>query len=106
MLFSYIDQRIDGLREEELGPLECTPQRVNEVADRYRSKWEELSTGQVPEAITSLKGFDPLCRIAVFELTFDLVVAQSGLDERAKQGLRERRQEIERQFVAGESNRS
>lgn len=103
VLFSYIDHRIDGLREEELGRLECTPQRVNEVADRYRSKWEELSAGKVPEAIPSLEAFDPLCRLLVFELTFNQVVAQSGLDERAKQGLKERRQELERQFVAGEA---
>jgi hypothetical protein len=102
-LFSYIDRRIDALREEELGRLECTPQRVIEFAGRFRSDLEELSTGQVPKAIPSLKSFDPLCRFALFELTFDLVVAQSGLDERAKQGLRERRQEIERQFVAGEA---
>ncbi len=102
-LFSYIDRRIGALREEELGRLECTPQRVIEVAGRFRSSLEDLSTGQVPGAIPSIKGFDPLCRLLVFELTFDLVVAQSGLDERAKQGLRDRRQEIERQFVDGES---
>jgi hypothetical protein len=102
-LFGYIDRRIDELREEELGRQECTPQRVIEVAGRFKSSLEELSTGQVPGGIPSLKAFDPLCRFAVFELAFEQVVAQSGLGERAKQGLSEHRQEIQRQFVAGES---
>ena len=103
VLFGYIDQRIDRLQEEESGRQECTSQRVNEVTDSYRSKWEELSTGQVPEAIPSLRGFDAQCRLLLFELTFNQLVAQSGLDERAKQGVTEHREEIQRQFVAGEA---
>ena len=103
VLFDYIDRRIDGLAEEDLGRFECTPQRVTEVSDLYRDRWQELSDGTVPVSIPSLRSFDALCRLAIFELTFDRVVDQSGLDARVVQGLRASRQDLQRQFVAGDA---
>ena len=103
VLFRYIDQRIDALTEEDLGRLECTPQRVDEVAGLYQERWDRLSAGVVPTSIPSLKTFEAGCRLIIFELAFDNLVAQADLDERTKQGLRSSRSELQERFVAGES---
>lgn len=99
VLFQYIDQRIDGLVLEDLGSLECTPQRAQEVADTYQDRWDQLSQGVVPESVPSLGTFDPICRTLIFELAFDQSVRDSGIDERAKAGLEAERGEIRREFV-------
>ena len=103
VLFRYIDRRIDGLAVEELGQLECTPQRVSEVAQLYEDRWTELAGGTVPVSVPSLQTFTPACRQAIFSLAFQSVVEQSPLDERAKQGLLNERAEIERTFVDGDT---
>jgi len=98
-LFGYIDRRIDGLTEEDLGSLPCTSQRVTEVADLYRGRLERLSAGEVPEGVPSLDSFDSGCRRLIFGLAFDQLVGQRGLDERARAGLVEQRPDIEKAFV-------
>ena len=103
VLFHYIDQRIDGLAEEDLGRLECTPQRITEVAQLYESRWTELAGGTVPTSIPSLRTFDPVCREAIFRLAFSTVVQQSPLDARAKRGLTNDRPGILRAFVDGDT---
>ena len=103
VLFRYIDRRIDGLAEEDLGQLECTPQRVSEVAQLYENRWTELAGGTVPASVPSLQTFTPACRQAIFSLAFQSVVEQSSLDERAKQGLLNERAGIERTFVDGDT---
>ena len=103
VLFGYIDQRIDGLAEEDLGRLECTPQRINDVAQRYNARWTELADGRVPASIPSLRTFEPACRQAIFRLAFSTLVERSPLDDRAKQGLRESRSDIESVFVEGDT---
>ena len=103
VIFRYIDRRIDGLAEEDLGPSPCTTQRVDEVAGLYQERWQGLSAGEVPISIPSLATFESGCRLIIFELAFDNLVAQVGLNERSKQGLRSRREEIREQFVAGEA---
>ena len=103
VIFEYIDQRIDGLAEDDLGPSQCTPQRVDEVAGLYQERWQRLSGGQVPASIPSLATFEPGCRLIIFQLAFDNLVAQADLDERTKQGLRSSRTELQDHFVAGEA---
>lgn len=103
VLFRYIDQRIDGLAEEDLGRLECTPQRIIEVAQIYGSRWTELAGGTVPTSIPSLRSFDPVCREAIFRLAFSTVVQQSPIDARAKRGLTNDRPGILRAFVDGDT---
>lgn len=105
VLFGYIDQRIDGLAEEDLGRLECTPQRINEVAQLYGSRWTELAGGTVPTSIPSLQTFDPLCREAIFRLTFRSVVEQSPIDDRAKRGLTDDRPDLLKAFVDGDTRK-
>ena len=103
VLFRYIDQRIDELAEEDLGRSVCTPQRVDEVAGLYQERWRRLSAGEVPSSIPSLETFESGCRLIIFELTFDNLIAQVDLDERTKQGLRSSRSDLQEQFVAGDS---
>ena len=103
VLFRYIDQRIDGLAEEDLGRLECTPQRVDEVAGLYQERWQGLSAGMVPTSIPSLATFESVCRLIIFELAFDNLIAQADLDERTKRGLRSSRSDLREAFVAGEA---
>ena len=103
VLFGYIDQRIDGLAEEDVGQLECTPQRISEVSQLYEDRWTELASGTVPASIPSLQTFGPGCRQAIFRQAFQTVVQQSPLDERAKQGLTDERVEIEAAFVDGDT---
>ena len=103
VLFRYIDRRIDGLDEEKLGQFECTPQRVQEVANLYLQRWDQLSAGVIPASVPSLKTFDQTCRRIIFQVAFDLTVQESALDERAKQGLRDQRSQIEQAFVDGDT---
>ena len=103
VLFRYIDQRIDSLAEEDLGPSLCTPQRVDDVAAKYQERWQRLSGGEVPTSIPSLATFESGCRLIIFELAFDNLVAQADLDERTKQGLRSRRSDLREHFVVGEA---
>ena len=105
VLFGYIDRRIDGLAEEDLGRLECTPQRISEVAQRYDDWWTQLAGGTVPESIPSLQTFTPACRQAIFTLAFQTLVEQSPIDDRAKQGLTDERAEIEGAFVDGDTRK-
>ena len=102
-LFRYIDQRIDGLAEEDLGSLECTPERVDEVAGSYLERWQRLAGGEAPASIPSLAAFQPGCRLIIFQRAFDDLVAQAGLDQRAERGLRSRRSDLQEHFVAGEA---
>lgn len=104
-LFRYIDQRIDGLAEEDLGQLECTPQGVREAANRYQERWGQLAAGVVPESVPSLSSFDHSCRQAIFQVAFDLAVRSGALDERAKQGLLAQGPQIEQAFVDGDTHR-
>ncbi len=103
VVFGYIDQRIDGLAEEDLGRLQCTPQQVDEVAGLYEERWRRLSAGEAPTSIPSLAGLDSVCRLLIFELAFDNLIAQAGLDERTRQGLRSRRSDLREHFLAGEA---
>ena len=103
VIFRYIDQRIDGLAVEDLGQSECTTQRVDDVAGIYQERWGLLSAGEVPTSIPSLATFESGCRLIIFELAFDNLIAQVDLDERTKQGLRSNRSDLRQQFVAGES---
>ena len=103
VIFGYIDRRIDRLVEADLGQSLCTPQRVNEVAGLYQERWQLLSGGEVPTSIPSLATFESGCRLIIFELAFDNLVAQADLDERTKQGLGSRRSELQEHFVAGEA---
>ena len=105
VLFGYIDRRIDELGEEDLGRLECTPQRISEVAGLYEDRWTELAGGTVPASIPSLQTFTPACREAIFRLAFETVVQQSPLDERARQGLIDERPDIEGAFVDGDTHK-
>ena len=103
VIFRYIDQRIDALTEEDLDRSPCTPQRVDEVAGLYQERWQGLSAGKVPSSIPSLATFESGCRLVIFELAFDNLIAQVNLDERSKQGLRSRRSDLLDSFVAGKS---
>ncbi len=103
VVLEYIDRRIDGLEEQDLGRLECTEQQASEVADIYRDRWRRLSKGEAPSSIPSLASFDEQCRGAIFDLAFDEPLAETGLDNRAKQGLRAQRGELEEHFRNGEA---
>ncbi len=99
VLFAYLDQRIDALELEQLGPAECTGDRINDVAQRYRTRWEELASGRVPASIPSVENLTPVCRALIFDLAFSSLVAGSGLEQRAKASLQEAEPDIEREFV-------
>lgn len=103
VVLEYIDQRIDGLQEQDLGRLQCTEQQANDVADIYRDRWRGLSQGEAPSSVPSLASFEEECREAIFQFAFDDLLAQDGLDHRARQGLRSVRGDLEQLFVAGEA---
>ena len=103
VVLEYIDQRIDGLEEQNLGRLQCTEQRANDVADIYRDRWQRLSQGEAPTSIPSLASFEEECREAIFQFAFDDLLSQEDLDHRTGQGLRSVRGDLEQLFVAGEA---
>ncbi len=103
VIFGYIDQRIDSLEEQDLGRLECTEQQANDVADIYRDRWQRLSEGEAPSSIPSLASFEEWCRETIFDLAFDDLLAQEGLDNRARQGLLAQRGKLEEDFRKGKA---
>ena len=59
--------------------------------------------GEVPTSIPSLSTFESVCRLIIFELAFDNLVAQVNLDERTKEGLWANRSGLREQFELGEA---
>ena len=103
VIFEYIDQRIDGLEEQDLGALQCTEQQAGDVADIYRDRWQGLAEGEAPSSIPSLASLDRRCLDTIFQLAFDDLLAQEDLDDRARRGLRDARDDLQEQFVAGDA---
>ena len=103
VVLAYIDQRIDGLEEQDLGRLQCTEQQANDVADIYRDRWQRLSQGEAPSSIPSLASFEEVCRETIFELAFEDLLAKAGLDNRARQELRAQRGDLKEHFRKGEA---
>ena len=101
VLFDYIDGRIDALDLEEPGVPDCTGDRINDLASRYEVKWRELARGEVPTSIPSLASLNQACRTAIFNLAYPSLLQDDSLNERTRQGLRESRPDIEREFIAG-----
>ncbi len=103
VIFGYIDERIDGLEERDLGALECTEQQATDVAEVYLDRWQRLAEGEAPSSIPSLASFQPDCRLTIFNFAFDDLLSQEGLDNRARRGLRDARDDLQGQFVAGDA---
>ena len=101
VLFAYIDGRIDELEMEDLGAPECTPGRITELADRFKTRWKELGEGEVPRSVPSLESLTRECRTAIFNLAYPSLLQDGSLDSRTRQGLIESRPNIEREFIAG-----
>ena len=99
VLFQYIDKRIDGLVLQDLGGPKCTPERVNQLADGYASRWSDLAAGKVPQTIPSLESLHTSCRSLIFDVAFATVVPGSSLNYDAKAGLRAIEVGIRRKFV-------
>ena len=101
VLFAYIDSRIDKLELEDPGVPDCTGDRINDLADRYKAKWRELAQGEVPTSIPSLASLNQACRTAIFNLAYPSILQDDSLDDRTRRGLIESRPDIEREFIAG-----
>ncbi len=100
-LFRFIDDRIDLLIEEDPGIPQCDSRSALDLGARYAAKFAELADGRVPESVPSLRELSETCRRLLFEATFDIAIADIGLDLQTQQGLRNSRAGLQREFVAG-----
>ena len=106
VLFRYIDQRIESLVLQDLGRPECTPDRVNQLADGYAARWSDLADGKVPQSVPSLESLNTACRGLIFDVAFTTVVSGSSLNDDAKAGLLAIEGDIRREFVVeGDTHR-
>ncbi len=104
VLFGYIDQRIDEIEEEAPGNPECSPRVVTHLAREYQARWAQLADGHLPGTVPSLKAIDRRCRTLMFEATFDRTIADTAIDQRARQRLMESRSELRQEFIEGDAH--
>ncbi len=110
----YVRERIDRVPEAPPENPECTPGRVRQIGERYSDLHDEIVAGRTPESIPSIKVLPEPCRAlisdAIFEaleiegfLGSDSILGQRSLDVRVVGGLRELREELRRDIVAGDA---
>jgi hypothetical protein len=105
VLFGYIDQRIDELQVVEPTSGGCTPEQLKGVGDSFKSFFQEAAGGRVAfRSVPSIRAIQPLCRGPFFDSIFTELVASSLLEQRVRQGLVNSREDIRREFVAGDTH--
>ena len=98
VLIDYIQGRIDGLEEVNIGHAECSPAAVREFAEGYRQRYLELADGAVPTTVPSLTSLDGLCRRLVFEAVYAVLVNFQPSEGRGLDSLTDSRDELQQSF--------
>ena len=110
----YVRVRIDRIPEAPPENPECTPGRVRQIGERYSDLHDEVAAGRTPASIPSIKALPEPCRALIFDAIFgaleidgflgsDSILGQRGLEVRVVEGLRELREELRRDIVAGDA---
>ena len=108
----YVRARIDRIPEAPPENPECTPGRARQIGEGYSDLYDEIVTGRTPASIPTIKVLPEPCRALIFDAIFgaleiegflgsDSILGQRGLDLRVVEGLRELREELRRDIVAG-----
>lgn len=103
VLLRYIDQRIDKLRVLEPDLSGCTPEQLQHLKPSFLTFFRELAGGKVPQSVLSVKAILPACRGPAFDAIFEEWAGDRSLDGRARQGLQISREDIRREFIAGDT---
>ncbi len=98
VLIDYIQGRIDGLEEVNIGHAECSVAAVRELAEGYRQRYLELANGAVPTTVPSLTSLDGLCRRGVFEAVYAVLVNFQSSEGRSLDSLTDSRNELQQSF--------
>ena len=98
VLIDYIQGRIDGLEEVNVGHAECSAAAVREFAEGYRQRYLELANGTVPTTVPSLTSLDGFCRRGVFEAVYAVLIAFQRSEGRGLDALTDSRKELQQSF--------
>ena len=98
VLIAYIQGRIDGLEEVNIGQAECSAAAVREFAEGYRQRYLELANGTVPTTVPSLTSLDGFCRRGVFEAVYAVLIAFQRSEGRGLDSLTGSRDELQQSF--------
>ena len=98
VLIDYIQGRIDGLEEVDIGQAECSPSAVREFAEGYRQRYRQLAGGDIPTTVPSLTALDGLCRRGVFEAVYAVLVNFQQSEGRDLDSLADSRDELRQSF--------
>ena len=103
VILAYVDDQIDALPVEELGPESCTPEGLIEKAQEFESLFATLAAGGSLESLPYLLSLDAACRESLFAEIDEVAIVGGVLDLAAQQGLLVNRDEIQRQMLEGDT---
>ena len=101
--FAFIDEKIDNVRLENPGVVDCSQTGVNYLITRYLDDFDSLSNGAIPAAIPSLHIIEPVCRRLLFDSLHAFLIGPANLDAQTIQTLRENRDPMRALFISGET---
>lgn len=102
-ILAYVDDQIDVLPVEELGPEACTPEGLIEKAQEFQSLFNTLAAGGSLESLPYLPSLDEECRENLFAEVDELAIVGGVLDLAAQEGLLVNRDELQRQLLEGDT---
>lgn len=103
VLLAYVDEQIDALPVEELGPEACTAEGLSAKAEEFKDIFAALASGNTPESLHSLPSLDQTCRENLFAQVDELAIVGGVLDQAPQEGLLANREELRRQLLQGDT---
>jgi len=103
VLLAYVDEQIDALPVEELGPEACTAEGLSAKAEEFKDIFTALASGNTPESLPSLPSLDQTCRENLFAQVDELAIVGGVLDQAPQEGLLANREELRRQLLQGDT---
>ena len=104
VLLTYLDRRIDDLSLEDPQGDPCTIEGASPTAEQFQGVFQELASGQPPQALPSLASVDPACREQLFDVVIDQSLTTGTLDPGSQSALAASRKELRKEFLEGDSH--
>ena len=103
VMLNYIDDRIDEIEVEDLGFSGCSIDTASKLVPSFISKFDKIADGVVPTSVPGLKSIDVRCRVVIFELAYNSLLDEPGLNEPAVAALENGKGDLRLPFVNGDT---
>lgn len=103
VMLNYIDGRIDMLEVEDPGFSGCSTDTANRLADIFTAKFNQIADGVVPTSVPSLQAIDAPCRVVIFELAYNSLIDEAGLNEATATTLKNGKGDLRFPFAQGDT---